>query len=224
MPLLKRSDDGTLWRGNERFDPWAAAWVKADPPVDLATVGAREGLRLVMSGTRVRRIPVGVIGPREPKARQRDVAYEVGHALGTLGLQMACGGKGGVMEAACQGNLEAGGQPIGLLPDEEWTGANPYVAIPIATGIGAARNAILARACTALIAVGGGYGTLSEIAYGLQWQRLVLALEGAPEVAGAVTCSDTDAAMDRLARHLLSLDAADESDETDRMDRLTLTS
>jgi len=206
MPLLKRSGDGLLWRGNEHFDPWASAWVKGAAPADLTPIGAREGLRLVMSGSRVRRIPVGVIGPREPKARQNEVAHEVGHALGSLGVQMMCGGKGGVMEAACRGNLEAGGQPIGLLPDEEWTGANPYVAIPIATGIGAARNAILARACTALIAVGGGYGTLSEIAYGLQWNRLVLTLEGAPEVPGTVTCSDADAAIDRLAHHLLSLD------------------
>jgi len=224
MPLLKRSDDGTLWRGNERFDPWTAAWVADDAPAGLTTVGAREGVKLVMAGSRVRRIPVGVIGPREPKPRQKEVAYEVGHALGQLGLQMACGGKGGVMEAACQGNLEAGGQPIGLLPDKEWTGANPYVAIPIATGIGAARNAILARACTALIAVGGGYGTLSEIAYGLQWRRLVLALEGAPEVAGAVTCSDTDAAIDRLAHHLLALEGTDSTAETEAEAPVRLTS
>ncbi|MGX1096013.1 TIGR00725 family protein [Amorphus sp. MBR-141] len=224
MPLLKRSGDGILWRGNERFDPWAAAWVRGEAPAEVTTIGAREGLRMVMSGRRVRRIPVGVIGPREPNARQNDVAYEVGHALGMLGVQMACGGKGGVMEAACRGNLEAGGQPIGLLPDEEWTGANPYVAIPIATGIGAARNAILARACTALIAVGGGYGTLSEMAYGLQWQRLVLALEGAPDVAGAVTCSDADAAIDRLVHRLLSLDADGVQADDDQTTRLSLTS
>lgn len=224
MPLLKRSGDGILWRGNERFDPWAAAWVRGEAPAEVTTIGAREALRMVMSGRRVRRIPVGVIGPREPNARQNDVAYEVGHALGMLGVQMACGGKGGVMEAACRGNLEAGGQPIGLLPDEEWTGANPYVAIPIATGIGAARNAILARACTALIAVGGGYGTLSEMAYGLQWQRLVLALEGAPDVPGAVTCSDADAAIDRLVHRLLSLDADGVQTDDDQTTRLSLTS
>tara|TARA_R110002020_G_scaffold56074_29_gene155365 strand:+ start:6335 stop:7009 length:675 start_codon:yes stop_codon:yes gene_type:complete len=224
MPLLKRSGDGILWRGNERFDPWAFAWVKADPPAELTAIGAREGLRLVMSGHPVRRIPVGVIGPREPNARQLDVAYEVGQALGTLGVQMACGGKGGVMEAACKGNLEAGGQPLGLLPDEEWTGANPYVAIPVATGIGAARNAILARACTALIAVGGGYGTLSEMAYGLQWERLVLALEGAPDVPGAVTCSDADAAIDRLVPHLLGLDTNDPQTDNEQDGRRSLAS
>lgn len=224
MPLLKRSVDGILWRGNERFDPWAAAWVKGDAPSSLTAIGAREGLRMIMSGPRVRRIPVGVIGPRESNARQNEVAHEVGQALGMLGVQMACGGKGGVMEAACRGNLEAGGQPIGLLPDEEWTGANPYVAIPIATGIGAARNAILARACTALIAVGGGYGTLSEMAYGLQWQRLVLALEGAPDVPGAVTCSDADAAIDRLVHHLLSLDTDALQGGNEQGGRVSLTS
>ncbi|MDQ0317470.1 TIGR00725 family protein [Amorphus orientalis] len=224
MPLLKRSGDGALWRESERFDPWAQTWVAGTAPADLAPVSAREALRMVMTGNRVRRIPVGVIGPREPGGRQKEIAYELGRALGEIGVQMMCGGKTGVMEAACRGNLEAGGQPIGLLPEGDWTEANPYVAIPIATGIGPARNAILARACTALIAVGGGYGTLSEIAYGLQWERLVMTLEGAPEVAGAVACSDVDAAIDRLAGHLLCLEKTEPKNATAGETQLSLTS
>lgn len=224
MPVLMQSADGTIWRKDRRFDPWLLDWVEEAPPSGLTRVGAREALRLAMSGKRVRRVPIGVIGPREPEPRQKATAYEVGYTLATLGVQMACGGKGGVMEAACQGHLEAGGAPIGFLPDEEWTGANPYVAIPIATGIGTARNAILARACTALIAVGGGYGTLSEMAFGLHWDRLVLTLEGAPEVPGAVTCSDTDAVIDRLAGHMLRLEELPTLDRPGSDTALTVTS
>lgn len=119
------------------------------------------------------------------------------------GLQLLCGGKSGVMEAACKGCLEAGGLPVGLLPDEDWRQANPYVAIPIATGIGPARNALIARAAQALVAVGGGYGTLSEMAFGLHFGRPVLTLGEAPPVEGAEACADVDDAIGRIARHLL---------------------
>src|SRR5690606_33257175 len=91
------------------------------------------------------------------------MAERMGAEIARLGLQLLCGGKNGVMEAASKGCLEAGGLPIGLLPDEEWTAANPYVAIPIPSGIGPARNAIIARGCQVLIAIGGGHGTLSEM-------------------------------------------------------------
>ncbi|MBZ8133681.1 TIGR00725 family protein [Afifella sp. IM 167] len=208
MPDLTLASDGTLWRGDSLFDAWERRWVAGRAPGDAAPASLIEAATAVMHGPRVRRIPVGVIGPREPEGRQAEVAQALGRALGELGVQMACGGRGGVMEAACRGNLEAGGLPIGLLPDEEWESANPYVAIPLATGIGTARNAVLARACTALVAVGGGYGTLSEIAYGLHWDRLVLAMEGAPEVKGAIRCASLPEVLERLARHVLALPQA----------------
>src|SRR5581483_1868994 len=108
------------------------------------------------------RVPIGVIGARDASAEARETAFVVGKGLAECGLILLCGGKTGVMEAVCAGSAAAGGLSIGLLPDDEWTGANPYVSIPIATGIGVARNAIIARAALALIAIGGGYGTVSE--------------------------------------------------------------
>src|SRR5690606_18071116 len=103
----------------------------------------------------------------------------------------------------CKGAFEAGGSPIGLLPDTEWDAANPYVAIPIATGIGQARNALIARACLVLVAVGGGYGTLSEMAFGLHFERLVLTLDKAPPVDGAVACAGVAEVLERIAGRLL---------------------
>jgi hypothetical protein len=82
------------------------------------------------------------------------------------------------------------------LPDEEWTAANPYVDIPLASGIGPARNAIIARACPVLIAIGGEYGTLSEMAFGLHFNRHVISFGNAPFVAGAVCANSVEEAID----------------------------
>ncbi|BBK38258.1 lysine decarboxylase [Allostella sp. ATCC 35155] len=185
-----------------RFDGWAFAWEPGVAPGDARPVAAVDGLRRLMSG-RARRIPIGVIGPRDASADQLELAEQLGTALAETGLQLLCGGRGGVMEAACKGALSAGGSPIGLLPDTEWDAANPYVAIPIATGIGQARNALIARACLVLVAVGGGYGTLSEMAFGLHFERLVLTLDKAPPVEGTVACASVSEVLERIAARLL---------------------
>jgi hypothetical protein len=152
-------------------------------------------------------VPVAVIGPRAATPEQLRLAESLGRRIGEVGLTLLCGGKGGVMEAACRGCREAGGEPIGLLPDEEWDAANAHVAVPLATGLGAARNAVIARAAVALVAVGGGHGTISEMAFGLQFGRPVLTLGEAPAVPGAAACGDVEAAVERVARHLLGLEA-----------------
>ena len=84
--------------------------------------------------------------------------------------------------------------------------ASPHVTVPLATGIGPVRNALIARACPVLIAVGGGYGTLSEIAYGLHFDKLVLTIADAPVVDGAVICRDVADIRARIARRMLALD------------------
>ena len=109
------------------------------------------------------------------------------------------------MEAACKGAAEAGGICVGLLPDETPGTANPYVTIPLATGIGAARNVILSRAALCLVAIGGGYGTLSEIAFGLQFEKKVLGLSGAPHIPGMIPCHNPREAAVRIARVVLNL-------------------
>ncbi len=215
MTELSIDPQGRIISDGSVFDPRQLAWRPASPltdardPSDLRTMNVRDALHHLHETAPMRRLPVGVIGPREATPGQCAIAETLGRELANLGLTLLCGGKSGVMEAVCRGHAEAGGLPIGLLPDEDWRAANDYVAIPIATGIGNARNAIIARACFAMIAVGGGYGTLSEIAFGLHYGRLVLTLDAAPDVEGAIRCTDIDDALDRLAARVFSRDTVE---------------
>src|SRR3954451_19270969 len=111
---------------------------------------------------------VAVVGPGEATPEQIATAEEVGRLLAERGAVLVCGGLGGVMEAACRGAKEGGGQTVGILPGGDRAAANPYVDVAIATGLGEARNALVVRAADVLIAVGGAYGTLSEIALALK--------------------------------------------------------
>lgn len=103
-------------------------------------------------------------------------AETVGRELGKAGAVVVCGGLGGVMEAACRGAQGAGGVTVGLLPGLEREGGNPHLSVAIPTGMGELRNGLIVRACDALIAVGGGFGTLSEIALALKVGRPVVGL------------------------------------------------
>lgn len=196
---------GSLHRDGQAFDPWQLSWSTGSTPAGCDPVAPSEALARLAAQRRLRRVPVGIIGPRSASAEEANVAEHLGNELTRIGLQVMCGGKAGVMEAACRGALAAGGQPLGLLPDNAWTQANPHVAIPIATGLGPARNAVIARACLVLVAVGGGYGTLSEIAFGLQFERLVLGLGQVPPVPGTVICTSVDDAVERVALRFLGL-------------------
>lgn len=190
--------------GARVFDPQALKW--RDDAIEQGgeAVTASEALLRLAATHKLRHVPIGIIGPREATQAQRDLAEQMGAALARHGLQLLCGGKNGVMEAACKGHAQEGGMPVGLLPDEEWHAANPYVAIPIATGIGPARNAIIARACLVLVAIGGGVGTLSEMALGLQFNRLVLAMADAPDVNTVERVADVDGVIARIAACLLA--------------------
>jgi uncharacterized protein (TIGR00725 family) len=111
---------------------------------------------------------VAVVGPGEATAEEIATAEEVGRLLAERGAVLVCGGLGGVMEAACRGAKEGGGRTVGILPGHDRAAANPHVDVAIATGLGEARNALVVRAADVLIAVGGAYGTLSEIALALK--------------------------------------------------------
>lgn len=192
-----------LFGSNGRFDAWKLSWQAEAIPADVEKITPLDALRRLAAYGGMRRVPVGIIGPKVATDEQRNVAEYVGSELAKLGLQMLCGGKNGVMEAACKGHAQSGGMPIGLLPDEEWTPANDFCAVPIPTGIGPARNAIIARGCQILIAIGGGHGTLSEMALGLHFDRPVLALAGAPAVEGAIVCDTPDHALELMAAYIL---------------------
>jgi uncharacterized protein (TIGR00725 family) len=119
---------------------------------------------------------IAVIGGGQCSKEEARLAEEVGHELARQGAILVCGGLGGVMEAACKGANSEGGITIGILPGESRQAANPHVQIPIATGMGYARNVAVVKSTQAVIAIGGSYGTLSEISHALQSNIPVIGL------------------------------------------------
>jgi len=117
-----------------------------------------------------------VIGSADAPPDAVAAAEAVGRELAHRGATLVCGGRGGVMEAACKGALEAGGHTIAILPGYDAGEANPYVEFAIPTGLGHARNTIVALTGQAVIAIDGAYGTLSEIAFALIYGTPVIGL------------------------------------------------
>jgi uncharacterized protein (TIGR00725 family) len=111
---------------------------------------------------------IAVIGGSDCSAKEASLAEEVGREIARNGAVLVCGGLGGVMEAASRGSSREGGLTIGILPGDNRQTANPYVQIPIVTGIGYARNVAVVKSAQAVIAIDGSYGTLSEISHALQ--------------------------------------------------------
>jgi hypothetical protein len=120
---------------------------------------------------------IGIIGGASCDSRIAELAEETGFLIGSRGYSMVCGGLGGVMEAASRGVKRGGGVTIGILPGESTFDANRYIDIPIATGLGHGRNLIIVRTARVLVAIDGKYGTLSEIAFALQYGKPVIGLE-----------------------------------------------
>ena len=122
------------------------------------------------------KIYIGVIGANHCSKQVAKLAYEVGQEIAKTGAILVCGGLGGVMEAACQGAKEQGGTTIGIIPGAKRTEANPYVDFPIVTDLGYARNILVVRNSQAVIALPGKYGTLSEIAFCLNYKIPLISL------------------------------------------------
>jgi uncharacterized protein (TIGR00725 family) len=134
-------------------------------------------------------IYIAVIGPSRATPEIAEAAFQVGALIAGGGAILVCGGGGGAMEAACRGARSAGGTTVGILPGPTREDANPFVDIAIPTGMGEARNALVVRAADAVIAVGGGVGTLSEIGLALKMGRPVIGLrtwEVSPPAENAV--------------------------------------
>lgn len=128
---------------------------------------------------------IAVIGGDSPTAAVLPKAEAVGREIAQRGHTLICGGRGGVMEAACRGAREAGGHTIGVLPGPNRGDMNAFVEFPVVTNLGAARNVIVVLSADAVIAVDGSYGTLSEIALAL--------VHGKPVVGiGTWRLSDSD--------------------------------
>lgn len=122
-------------------------------------------------------IVIGVIGAGEPTEDEYVAAFETGREIARRKCTLLCGGLGGIMEAACKGAKSEGGLTVGVLPGEFKHEANPYVDIPIVTDMGHGRNIIVVRSSDALIAIGGSFGTLSEIAFALRLEIPVIGIK-----------------------------------------------
>ncbi len=149
---------------------------------------------------------IGVIGGERCDAAEGALAFAVGRELAARGHTLVCGGRGGVMREACRGARELDGVTVGVLPGDDRAGANEFVTVPVVTGLGFARNTVIARTADALVAVGGRYGTLSEIAFALIAGRPVATLGSweltAPDGATAplVPCETAAEALDACER------------------------
>jgi uncharacterized protein (TIGR00725 family) len=150
---------------------------------------------------------IAVVGPgRDVSGAELAQAEEAGAAIAAAGATLVCGGLGGVMEAACRGARSRGGLTVGLLPGTDREDANGWVVIALPTGLGEARNVLIVRAADAVVAVGGGWGTLSEIALAVRaglpvigvrtWE---IAREGEP-VAGVRAVDDGATAVAEALR------------------------
>jgi uncharacterized protein (TIGR00725 family) len=155
---------------------------------------------------------VAVIGPArcEPDSEAARLGEEVGRLLAEAGVSLVCGGMGGVMEAACRGAGEAGGEAIGIVPGHEIDEANEFCTHVVATGIGHARNLAVVSSGKAVIAIGGEWGTLSEIGFSRAIGRTVIALRswelsGRERMAGAPGVVPADSAGEAVGLALEAL-------------------
>ena len=148
------------------------------------------------------KIHIGVIGAGACSDRIYDLAAEVGYEIGKRGWTLICGGLGGVMEASAKGCLKAGGMTVGILPGTDKHTANPYIKIALPTGLGDGRNLLVARTADLLLAIAGGYGTLSEIALALKMEKVVLGMQTWKNIEGIRYVDSPDDAMKEARRHL----------------------
>jgi uncharacterized protein (TIGR00725 family) len=138
---------------------------------------------------------VAVIGPSEATAEELACAEQVGRLLAARGAVVVCGGLGGVMDAVSRGASGAGGTVLGILPGTNRSDANEHVTVALTTGMGEMRNGLVVRAADAVVAVGGAYGTLSEIAFALRTGVPVVGI-GTWDLDDVIDVADPGAAVD----------------------------
>jgi len=141
---------------------------------------------------------IAIIGARACDNEISQIAEQMGGLLAKSGYTIICGGLGGVMKAACKGAKANNGTTIGILPGDDPNDANQYVDIAIATGAGISRNLIIIRSAVAVIAISGGFGTLSELAFALQLEKPVIGLATWEVSEKVLLASDPEDAMRKL--------------------------
>ncbi len=139
---------------------------------------------------------VAVIGGHQPDEEALKIAYEIGQRLAQAGAILVCGGLSGVMEAAARGAREAGGLTIGILPGTNPEEANPFIDLPLATGIGFSRNSMVVLNADSVIAIDGEYGTLSEIAFARLYNKKVVGIN-TWKIEGVLPVNSASEAVDQ---------------------------
>lgn len=153
-----------------------------------------------MKNSNSRPARIAVIGPADCSPAIASIAYRAGRKIAESGAILLSGGRTGVMEASCRGAYEAGGTTVGILPGNDPESANRFVRIPLATGLGHARNAVIVQSADAVIAVSEGYGTLSEIALALKMQKPVYGIGIKTVLEGVQPVQDPEQAIMRIFR------------------------
>lgn len=133
----------------------------------------------------MRKFQIGVIGYNDDRCTEvaKEIAYEVGKEIALSGSALVCGGLGGVMEAACRGAKEVNGVTVGIIPQDNFSFANQFCDIVICSGIGFARDFIVATSSDGIIAVGGGIGTLIEMSVGYMIKKKIVAISSSGGVS-----------------------------------------
>ncbi len=147
----------------------------------------------------MKKVLVSVIGGHKCSEETFALAQKLGRIIAQANAVLVCGGRSGVMSAACKGAQEAGGLTIGIMPSDDGADANENVDIAVLTGLGFARNTIVATTSDIVIALAGEYGTLSEIAFALSKKKKVYSL-GFWDIDGVINVSDVDAFKDIISK------------------------
>jgi uncharacterized protein (TIGR00725 family) len=149
---------------------------------------------------------IGVLGSKSASLKNLRIAEEVGREIAKAGAALICGGRGGIMRAAAKGCKEAGGLAIGILPCLEKEGCDEdYLEVALPTSLGFGRNIFIASACDAVIAIDGDYGTMSEVAFALNYGRKVIVIKNTGGTADYLAAGIFDVAVAESAKEAVKL-------------------
>jgi len=148
-------------------------------------------------------IQVAVVGSERCNERLYQIALKVGELLAERGCVVINGGLGGVMEASAKGAKIKDGLTVGIIPNDKKDYANPYIDVVIVTNMGHARNIMIAHSCDVMIAIGGGYGTISEMAIALKLGKKVVAIEPEIVLPGLEIAETPEEAVDKALEGLI---------------------
>ncbi|MDO7734229.1 MAG: TIGR00725 family protein [Planktomarina temperata] len=211
IPKITKTSSGEILLDGQELN--VRRWTLCPSNQSGVAISARGAFEHLSKSRSLRNIVVGIIGPRDATNEQMISAERTAYLLAELGITLICGGKSGVMQAASKGCHDAGGLLVGILPGSTPDEANEFVGVPLPTGLGEARNMIIAKSARVLVAVGGSYGTLSEVAYGLHFSKPVIGLAGAADVDGVVHMNDPEAAVHAVLEALFFCAAHPDSEE-----------